>query len=522
MLRIFRQYVSIKSLLLVLLEAVLIAAGVIFAARVRFWYGTDVFEEYIQAPGFLLQCLTVVLTFQICFYYNDFYNPQAIRGRIGQLICVTQALGAGCLILGLAYLALPDLLLGRGVLMLSLFFIALLVIVSRICLDRVWDMAAPREKILILGTGNLALRVAGEYTRRGDLSAEVVGFVAAQISIDAADFGYPVFGGAVGLETLAARHDVDKIIVALEDRRGVLPIRDLVKLRVQGIRVEDAHTTISSLSGRVWLDAVKPSWFVFTDGFNRSKITLALKRLIDIVFACVGLVVSLPIMVIVAVAVWCDSKGPVFYRQQRVGYRGRCFDVLKFRSMRTDAEAYGARWASAADPRTTRVGKVLRKYRFDELPQFVNVIRGEMSFVGPRPERPVFVEQIRQQISYYDERHSVRPGLTGWAQVQYPYGASIEDAYCKLEYDLFYLQNMSVFFDCAIILKTIRTVFAGVGAEPVKRKYDKSEATRECLTGINSSMYRMQPVAAGETGQVLGVCEKTPRKENVSPGGAGT
>jgi exopolysaccharide biosynthesis polyprenyl glycosylphosphotransferase len=230
------------------------------------------------------------------------------------------------------------------------------------------------------------------------------------------------------------------------------------------VRVEDAASALSGLTGRVSLRAVRASWFVFSDGFHRSKWNDLLKRVLDLAAGILGFVVSMPVMILVALAVRLDSKGPIIYRQLRVGRMGRGFDVLKFRSMRTDAEqANGAQWASENDPRMTRIGRFLRKYRLDELPQFVNVIRGEMSFVGPRPERPCFVEELRKTIPYYDERHSVRPGLTGWAQVQYAYGSSIEDAFNKLEYDLFYLQNMSLTFDLAIIFRTIRIVIGGRG-----------------------------------------------------------
>jgi sugar transferase (PEP-CTERM system associated) len=273
-----------------------------------------------------------------------------------------------------------------------------------------------------------------------------------------------VLGSVTELEDLVERHQVDRIIVAMEDRRGSLPIRELVKLRVGGVRVEDVHSSMAALTGRVWLRTVQPSWFVFSDGFHRSPTTLALKRIIDMAFAALGLVVSTPIMLLVAVTVRLDSKGPAIYRQLRVGLKGRRFEVLKFRSMRVDAETQnGAQWALAEDPRVTSVGRFIRKYRLDELPQFINVLRGDMSFVGPRPERPVFVGELRKLIPYYDERHSVRPGVTGWAQVQYPYGASIEDSYKKMEYDLFYLKNMSILFDCAIVLQTIRTVLTGKG-----------------------------------------------------------
>jgi sugar transferase (PEP-CTERM system associated) len=239
----------------------------------------------------------------------------------------------------------------------------------------------------------------------------------------------------------------------------------LVRIRVQGVRVEDAPSTMAALTGRVWLDTVKPSWFVFSDGFRRARLIVLCKRIFDIIFSLIGLVLSLPIMAVVAAAIRLESRGPVIYKQSRVGLGGRCFNVLKFRSMRADAEAKsGAQWAQSDDPRITLVGRYIRKFRLDELPQFINVIRGDMSFVGPRPERPVFVDMLRKEISYYDERHSVRPGLTGWAQVQYPYGASIEDAFRKLEYDLFYLKNMSLSFDVAIIFQTIRTVCTGHGA----------------------------------------------------------
>jgi sugar transferase (PEP-CTERM system associated) len=254
-------------------------------------------------------------------------------------------------------------------------------------------------------------------------------------------------------------------VVAMEDRRGRLPVRELVRLRVRGVLVEDAHSLMSSLTGRIWLESIHPSWFVFSEGFHRSRLNLAVKRALDLSFGLFGLVLSLPVMVIVAIAVKLDSKGPAIFRQERVGLGGKTFDVLKFRSMRVDAEeSNGAQWAKKDDPRATRVGKFIRKFRLDELPQFINVIRGDMSFVGPRPERPVFVDQLGKKISYYDERHSVRPGVTGWAQVQYPYGATVEDAYRKLEYDLFYLKNMSVLFDCVIVFQTVRTVLAGTSA----------------------------------------------------------
>ena len=361
----------------------------------------------------------------------------------------------------------PGLLIGRGIFLISVFLVAAFVTINRVVLDRAWQIAAPKQNILILGTREMALNVARELKARDDLNINLVGFLEAKAGDSGPEkmvFGHPVIGTAEDLEKLAADYHVARIVVAMEDRRGKMPVRELVRLRVQGIRVEDAHSTMSSLSGRIWLESIHPSWFVYSDGFRRSRLTLALKRTLDLTFGIFGLIVSLPVMALVALAIKLDSRGPVIFRQKRVGLGGRPFELLKFRSMRVDAEqANGAQWAASNDPRATRVGRFIRKFRLDELPQFINLIRGEMSFVGPRPERPVFVEQLRKDIAYYDERHSVRPGITGWAQVMYPYAATVEDSYRKLEYDLFYLKNMSIFFDCAIILKTIRTVLSGEG-----------------------------------------------------------
>jgi sugar transferase (PEP-CTERM system associated) len=440
--------------------------GLLSGARLRFWGSPADFEEYVGGPEFAFQALFFVVTLQICFYYGDLYDFTAIRNRWDQLISVGQSLGAASLFLGMMYFIFPALLIGRGVFFISTALVATFVLITRVALDAAWRIAAAKQKILILGAGKSAHLVAHELTQRNDLNLEVSGFLnPASGRESGAEFSaFPVLGSMEDLETVVRENQISRIVVALEDRRGSLPIRDLVRLRVGGIRVEDAHSTLAALSGRIWLGMVQPSWFIFSNGFHRSRFTLALKRMLDLSFGLLGLALSAPLMALVAAAIRLDSRGPVLYSQERVGYKGRCFRLLKFRSMREDAEAAGAQWAQKNDRRATRIGKYLRKFRLDELPQFINVIRGEMSFVGPRPERPVFVDQLRDIISYYDERHSVRPGLTGWAQVQYAYGASIDDAFRKVEYDLFYLKNMSIVFDCVIILKTIRIVLTGRGS----------------------------------------------------------
>jgi sugar transferase (PEP-CTERM system associated) len=467
MIRIFNQYVSPKSVLLMFIEGSLIALALLCGVRLRFWNSPDEMDALLHFPEIAEQGLVVIITFQLCFYYSDLYNLNVLRGRSEQLICLGQSLGSACLLLGALYYIFPSLLIGRGTFLISVMLVGAFVTINRVLLDRAWQIAAPKQNIAILGTHEMALNVARELTARDDLNVSLVGFIEAKAGDSGPSktlFGHQVIGAAEDLERLAPEYRVARIIVAMEDRRGRMPVRKLVRLRVQGVRVEDAHTTMSSLTGRVWLESIHPSWFVFSEGFRRSRLNLAVKRALDLSLGILGLIVSLPVMALVALAVKLDSKGPAIFRQERVGLGGRVFKVLKFRSMRVDAErTSGAQWATEDDPRATRVGRFIRKFRLDELPQFLNVIRGEMSFVGPRPERPVFVDQLRKDISYYDERHSVRPGVTGWAQVQYRYGATVEDAYRKLEYDLFYLKNMSLFFDCVVVLKTIRIVLTGSG-----------------------------------------------------------
>lgn len=466
MFRVFNQYVSVKMLLLMMLETAVIVLSFVGAAKLRFWNNPTEFEAYTIFPEFAVQTTIVVLVCLACFYFNDLYDLNAAHGAVERVLRIEQSLGAACLLLGLLYFLVPSLLLSRGVFLIGMVLATALMILTRKGLDSAWQLTGPAQRVVILGTGVVAVDLAREMARRGDLGIKLEGFVRGISSEDPGEalYGYPVLGSAAEMEEIAHRYAISRIIVALEDRRGVLPTRELVKVRVEGVRVEDAPTALSSLTGRISLRAVTPSWFVFSDGFRRSKWNDILKRILDLVGGLTGAILFSPLMLLVAVVVRLDSKGPVIYRQVRVGHKGKCFEVLKFRSMRTDAEeGTGAQWATQDDPRVTRVGRFLRKYRLDELPQFLNVIRGEMSFVGPRPERPCFVEELRKQIPYYDERHSVRPGLTGWAQVQYSYGASVEDAFKKLEYDLFYLKNMSLAFDLGIIFQTIRIVVSGHG-----------------------------------------------------------
>ncbi len=274
-----------------------------------------------------------------------------------------------------------------------------------------------------------------------------------------------VIGSYEQLEEIVEREGIDKFVVALSDRRGVLPVEVLLSCKLRGVKVEDVATFYEQVSGKIMLENLRPSWLVFSEDFTISPLTRSLKRLQDIVLAAIGGVLALPVAVLVAMLIRLDSRGPVLFRQERVGQDGEPFTLIKFRSMKVDAEATtGPIYAEADDPRITRVGRVIRRMRLDELPQLVNVLNGDMSFVGPRPERRFFVEQFEKDIPYYSRRMSVKPGVTGWAQVKYPYGANAEDAAEKLRLDLYYVKNMSSLFDLFIILQTVKIVLLGQGA----------------------------------------------------------
>ena len=463
MIRVFRQYISLRKWLLLVVQSCLIVFCAYLAAAVRFSPGSEAFERYTALPGFALKLVFLVLGIQTCLLVSR--NCESDQGSLLTTTWVDRgrALGSAGILLGSLYFFIPSLLVGRGVFFIAIILIGLASQGTEAAFRRRWSFARP-QNILIIGTGELASIVGQTLRRRDDLSLHVAGYVAelpADRRLVEPISPNEVLGDLDDIQGLVEKFGIARIVVAMRERRGRLPTTALVQLRMRGVVIEEAHVTLACLTGHLWLQAIRPSSFVFSDGFRRSAATMAMKRALDLCLAIAGLTLAFPIMLLLLVAIKLESPGKALYKQSRVGRQGRCFELLKFRSMRSDAERHGAQWAVANDPRVTRIGGFIRKYRLDELPQFVNIIRGEMSFVGPRPERPSFVEQLREGIAYYDERHSVRPGLTGWAQVRYGYGASVSDATRKLEYDLFYLQNMSIFFDCAIVLSTARTVLNG-------------------------------------------------------------
>lgn len=322
-----------------------------------------------------------------------------------------------------------------------------------------------KRRILILGIGPLAKDLSDVLNERGAWFTEVVGFLAKDQEQVGERFGMSaVIGTFEQLFEIAERHQIDTIAVCLEDRRAVLPVQTLLDMKAMGLDIVDGHHLYEEESGRLSIDLLKPSALIFSTGFRRRMVTMTAKRLIDFVVSVVGLIALLPLMMVIGTLIRLDSPGPVFYRQMRVGLKGQPYMIWKFRSMSKDAEKTGARWAAEEDPRVSRVGRFLRKWRLDEIPQLINVLKGEMSLVGPRPERPVFVQDLRGSIPYYDLRHTVRPGITGWAQTQFRYGASAEDSHIKLQYDLYYLKNLSLGLDLRILAETVKVVIFGQGA----------------------------------------------------------
>jgi sugar transferase (PEP-CTERM system associated) len=322
--------------------------------------------------------------------------------------------------------------------------------------------------LLLVGAGDLARSIYRETLTRRALGFRVVGCLAA--NPDEArqkPDGLPsVLGGFEELREVGRRDDVDRIVVAIGERRGKFPVRDLLELRISGRPVEDGCAFYEELTGKLLVEHLRPSQLIFGEGFSKRPFTLALKRTVDFLASGLGLVLALPVWLLVPLAIVLDSPGPVFFRQERTGERNRPFQVLKFRSMRSDAEANsGPVWAKDADDRVTRVGRFIRKTRIDEIPQLWNVLKGEMSFVGPRPERPFFVQQLAEKIPYYMQRHSVKPGVTGLAQVKYSYGSTVEDAVEKLRYDLYYIKRMGFWMDLSIIFETVKVVLFGKGAK---------------------------------------------------------
>ena len=452
-----------RTILLLLVEAMLLFVGLVIAVYVRMGAG-DAEDALINRHGFYKAALATLFCLT-SFYFFDLYDFVVMRDRRELVLRMLQALGLAWIALALMFYALPQVMIGRGVTLISLPLALLLMVGWRLSIH--WFLGHPElgERILIVGSGEFAVEIAKETLQRKDAGYRVVGFVDNDPALVGKSLINPkVIGLTSELASLVKRENIDRLVVAIGDRRGQFPTQELLKLSLSGdVTIEESASFYERLTGRVLLDMIRPSWLIFSSRGRRARINEFARSAMHRIIALVGAILSLPIALITAIVIKLESRGPILYKQERVGKNGRPFRLMKFRSMRTDAEKDGPVWAKTDDERMTRVGRVIRKIRVDEIPQFWNILRGDMNFVGPRPERPHFVAQLAQEIPYYEQRHLMAPGLTGWAQINYPYGASIEDAKQKLQYDLYYMKNQNMALDATIMFETVKTILFGKG-----------------------------------------------------------
>ena len=453
-----------RLLALLVLETGLIVGAVALAAWIRlgeYAWLVLTFERGFEKAAF------IAVVCQICLYFADLYNPRVISDRRELFVRTVRALGATSFLLAASYYWFPALVLGRGVFALSAFLVIAAVIGWRLVFEWFVSRVGPRERLLLVGTSPASIALARElYDMRHQVGVEIVGFIDPDPNrVGATVINPGVVGTIEDIPAIVRARGVNRVVISLSESRGALPMDKLLEMKVDGVAFAHLASVYEQYSGKIAVENLRPSWFIFSDGFRRSAWLPFAKRGVDIVLALFGLLVASPVMALVALAIKATSEGPVLYHQARVGHHGRIFTVHKFRSMKVNAEAgTGAVWATADDPRIMPFGRFLRRTRLDELPQLWNILAGDMSFVGPRPERPEFVQHLTEDIPYYTQRHVVRPGLTGWAQIRYTYAASVEDALMKLQYDLFYIKNMSLALDLFIIFSTIKTVVLRRGA----------------------------------------------------------
>ncbi|HEX4916072.1 MAG TPA: TIGR03013 family XrtA/PEP-CTERM system glycosyltransferase [Vicinamibacterales bacterium] len=458
----WRSFILVAGETLLLMMAVIISSIVVAGSYA--W-------EMLTDDTAVFRVLLIVLVCQVCLHYSDLYDLRTIDGKGELARRVVRAIGATSLILGVGYWLFPLLVVERGVFLLTAALALVLVMAWRSAFDMITARLAPRERLLLVGTSPGAIVLARElHERRFELGVNIVGFV----DPDPTRVGAPVINpGVVGtiddIPGLTSRMNVDRVVVSLSDQRGKLPMEQLLDVRLRsGVLFDHLASVYEEYTGKIALENLRPSWLVFSTGFRKTRVLMWTKRAFDLVAAVVGLILAAPLMLLSAVMLKLESpRDPILYHQERVGLNGQTFTIHKFRSMRSDAEAAsGPVWSAGdSDPRITAVGRFMRKTRLDEIPQLWNVLRGDMSLIGPRPERPAFVEQLTHQIPFYGQRHVVKPGVTGWAQVRYSYGASVEDAIEKMQYDLYYVKHRSLMFDLMIALETIKTVVLRRGAK---------------------------------------------------------
>jgi sugar transferase (PEP-CTERM system associated) len=463
MIRLFRVFVPVGPLALLISETLLLASSFVLATYLVLNVDPTV---YLLYDGGLVRILLVLASILLGMHFHDLYSKIYVRSRV----VLAQQL---CLVIGIAFLfqALvgyldASLRVPIRVMVLGSFFAVTAIFAWRVFFSAFVLRVVARERLLLVGASPLLEDIGRHIEERPETGLQVVGYVGGHAEIGTDLAGGKVLGGMASLREIVQATKPDRIVVGMTERRTRVPVGDLLELRFAGYIIEEAASTFEKVCGRVCLQEMRPSQLIYSGELGPRRASVFYQTVSNVILAAVGIVLAAPIMLLTGLAVRLTSAGPVLYRQVRVGIDGTLFTLYKFRSMRADAEAQtGAVWASKDDPRVTPLGRTLRKLRIDEIPQLFNVLKGEMSMVGPRPERPEMVESLSEQIPYYRHRHCVRPGITGWAQVNYKYGDTLEDVIRKLEYDLYYIKNMSLSLDTYIIFLTIKATLLSRGSQ---------------------------------------------------------
>jgi len=463
MLRILKQYFPIRNVVFYIFEGFVIFGSILLATVLLTFSNSYLFDALL-----VLRILLITFICQACLYYNDLYDFDVASSLTEMGIRLLQALGVTSITLAGVYFVFPLAIIDQKIYILSIILLLIFIIGWRLLYVQMLEKGVFNEHIIILGSSSLAVDIFNEINKTIDC-----GYTVSIVIPDDENDTYPasmsdkivLLNEKTDLCQVANKKEINKVVVALKERRGMFPAEELIDCRTNGIEVIEGSSFYEMLTGKVLVTKINPSWLIFSSGFKKSRIKTILKRFEDIILSSTMLILLAPLFGIVSILIKLESKGPVFFSQDRVGLNKKEYMMHKFRSMVEDAEKLtGPVWAQDNDTRVTRVGKFIRKFRIDELPQLWEVLVGKMSLVGPRPERKHFTDELEKEIPFYTQRFNVKPGLTGWAQVSYDYGATLEDAIEKLNYELFYIKNMSLAMDVIIILRTIKTVLFGRGA----------------------------------------------------------
>ncbi len=463
MLRLLKQYFPIRNILFFIFECLVIFCSIFLSAMILAKTNSLLFDLIL-----FLKILLITIICQACLYYNDLYDFEIAISIPEAVIRLLQALGITSIALAVIYYFFPITMIEQKVFILSVIFLLVFIIGWRIVYIWILNKGFFNEKIIILGSTDLSFDIIEKIQNSIDCGYEVALLIKDSNNDDIKEKllkDIPISEKKENFCSIALNIAAKKVVVALTEKRGSFPTQELLECRTQGIEVLEGSSFYEMLTGKLLVTKINPSWLIFSEGFHKSKFKTFLKRMEDIIISSIMLILLSPLLLLTAILIKLDSKGPVFFAQDRVGQNQKEYMMHKFRSMVKDAEKKtGPVWAQENDQRVTRVGKVIRKFRIDELPQLWDVLLGRMSLVGPRPERKHFTDELGKKIPFYNERFKVKPGITGWAQISYDYGATIEDAIEKLNYDLFYIKNLSITMDLVIILRTVKTVIFGRGA----------------------------------------------------------